>query len=112
MGFIAFERGLRNIPEARGLYKRCYNRRFADGSQPAMCQAWLRFEREEGRSVTDRLFADSICCMNTTSVPHLASNQMTGPKYTAGLTPNLNLHSHGAGEASFCTMSAIFELAV
>ncbi len=48
-GYIAMERGLRNVREARTLYKRCYTRRFADGSQPAMCHAWLRFEREEGR---------------------------------------------------------------
>ena len=43
------ERALRNIPQARTLYKRCYTRRFADGSQLPLCQAWLRFEREEGR---------------------------------------------------------------
>lgn len=43
------ERSLRNIREARSLYKRCYARKFADGSQLAMCYAWLRFEREEGR---------------------------------------------------------------
>lgn len=47
--YIAMERSLRNIREARTLYKRCYARKFADGSQPAMCHAWLRFEREEGR---------------------------------------------------------------
>jgi hypothetical protein len=43
------ERALRNVREARTLYKRCYARKFPDGSQPAMCYAWLRFEREEGR---------------------------------------------------------------
>lgn len=43
------ESRLRNIREARALYKRCYARKFSDGSQPAMCYAWLRFEREEGR---------------------------------------------------------------
>lgn len=48
-GFVALERGQRHIPKARTLYKRCYSRRLADGGQPAICEAWLRFEREEGR---------------------------------------------------------------
>jgi squamous cell carcinoma antigen recognized by T-cells 3 len=49
VAYITMERALRHIREARALYKRCYARKFADGSQPAMCLAWLRFEREEGR---------------------------------------------------------------
>jgi squamous cell carcinoma antigen recognized by T-cells 3 len=49
VAYISMERALRHIREARALYKRCYARKFADGSQPAMCHAWLRFEREEGR---------------------------------------------------------------
>lgn len=49
LAFIAMERGLRNLEKVRSLYKRCYARQFSDGSQVAFCQAWLRFEREEGR---------------------------------------------------------------
>lgn len=49
LAFIAMERSLRNLDKVRALYRRCYARQFADGSQVAFCQAWLRFEREEGR---------------------------------------------------------------
>ncbi|PNH11751.1 Squamous cell carcinoma antigen recognized by T-cells 3 [Tetrabaena socialis] len=46
--FIAFERGARRIKEARALYKRAYNRRYEEDGQLQVCNAWLRFEREEG----------------------------------------------------------------
>ena len=45
----AMERSLRNIKEARAVYKRAYSRRLEEGGQLALCYAWLRFEREEGR---------------------------------------------------------------
>jgi len=48
-GYIAMERTRRNVREARSLYKRCHSRRLQDGGQAAICMAWLRFEREEGR---------------------------------------------------------------
>ncbi len=48
-GYIAMERSRRNVREARSLYKRCHSRRLQDGGQAAICMAWLRFEREEGR---------------------------------------------------------------
>lgn len=43
-----FERGLRNIKEARGVYKRAYSRRLEENGQYAICMDWLRFEQEEG----------------------------------------------------------------
>ncbi len=48
-GYIAMERSRRNVREARSLYKKCHSRRLQDGGQAAICEAWLRFEREEGR---------------------------------------------------------------
>ncbi len=47
--YAAMERSLRNLKEARAVYKRAYSRRLEEGGQLAMCYAWLRFEREEGR---------------------------------------------------------------
>ena len=46
---MAMERGQRHVSKARTLYKRCYSRRLQEGGQAAICEAWLRFEREEGR---------------------------------------------------------------
>ncbi|EFJ45259.1 hypothetical protein VOLCADRAFT_118442 [Volvox carteri f. nagariensis] len=48
--YIAMERSARLIKEARALYKRCYSRRLEQDGQLKLCQAWLRFEREEGRA--------------------------------------------------------------
>ncbi len=47
--FIALERSLRNLKEARALYKRAYLRKLEEGGQVAICADWLKFEREEGR---------------------------------------------------------------
>lgn len=49
--YITMERALHNTDEVRSLYKRCCTRQFADGSQTALCHAWIRFEREEGSAV-------------------------------------------------------------
>lgn len=54
-GYISFERGLRNVREARSLYKRGHSRRLQEGGQLLLCQAWLRFEREEGRLASQPL---------------------------------------------------------
>ena len=42
------ERSLRNIREARGVYKRAHSRKLEEGGQVAICMDWLKFEREEG----------------------------------------------------------------
>jgi hypothetical protein len=47
--YVAMERALRAIPEARGVYKRAWSRKMEEGGQLAVCYDWLRFEREEGR---------------------------------------------------------------
>jgi hypothetical protein len=54
--YIAMEWRLGNVGEARTLFKRCYSRRMEDGGQDVLCEAWLRFEREEG-SAEDHLQA-------------------------------------------------------
>ena len=51
MAYVALERQLGNTREARGVYKRGYSRKLEEGGQAALCEAWLRFEREEGRWV-------------------------------------------------------------
>lgn len=45
------ERSLRQLAAARSLYKRCYSRSFEEGGQLALAYEWIKFEREEGRSV-------------------------------------------------------------
>lgn len=47
--FASMERAQRHLKEARAVYKRGYGRRLEEGGQVLLCQAWLRFEREEGR---------------------------------------------------------------
>ncbi|KAL4457863.1 hypothetical protein ABPG75_012728 [Micractinium tetrahymenae] len=54
--YINFERRRGNAREARTLYKRSYSRRLEEGGQAVLCDAWLRFEREEG-SAEDHLAA-------------------------------------------------------
>ena len=61
-GYIAMERSRRNVREARSLYKRCHSRRLQDGGQAAICVAWLRFEREEGRCLLCSACRTSISC--------------------------------------------------
>ncbi|KAG1673451.1 hypothetical protein FOA52_002217 [Chlamydomonas sp. UWO 241] len=46
--YAAMERGLRNLREARGVYKRAYSRKLEEGGQYTICADWLKFEREEG----------------------------------------------------------------
>lgn len=58
---MAFERSLRAIKEARGLYRRAYSRRLEDGGQETLCLDWLRFEREEGRCVCGAVPVDWWC---------------------------------------------------
>jgi hypothetical protein len=43
------ERSLRQIPTARAVFKRCYNRKMEADGQLHVSLQWLRFEREEGR---------------------------------------------------------------
>lgn len=43
------ERSLRQIPAARSVFKRCYNRKLEADGQLTLAMQWLRFEREEGR---------------------------------------------------------------
>lgn len=50
LAWINMERGLRQIPAARSLFKRCYSRHFEEGGQLALAYEWIKFEREEGRS--------------------------------------------------------------
>jgi hypothetical protein len=59
-GYIALERGLRNLREARTLYKRCHSRRFLEGGQTQLCEAWLRFEQEEGRWLSFFFFVGGV----------------------------------------------------
>ncbi|CAN6475359.1 unnamed protein product [Victoria cruziana] len=47
-GYIAMEVRLRNIHEARSIYKRCYSKRFSGSGSKDICTSWLRFEREYG----------------------------------------------------------------
>ncbi|XP_031498749.1 uncharacterized protein LOC116263234 [Nymphaea colorata] len=47
-GYIAMEIGLKNIHEARSIYKRCYSKRFSGSGSKDICTSWLRFEREYG----------------------------------------------------------------
>lgn len=49
LAYASMERGLRNLKEARNVFKRAYSRRMEEGGQPLVCAEWLRFEREEGR---------------------------------------------------------------
>jgi hypothetical protein len=51
LGYAAFERSLRAVREARGVFKRAYARKMEEGGQAVVCAEWLRFEREEGRCV-------------------------------------------------------------
>ncbi|KAK9810066.1 hypothetical protein WJX72_004227 [[Myrmecia] bisecta] len=46
--FIAMEVSNRNLPQARALYKRCYNKKLEDNGRVLLAEAWLRFEREHG----------------------------------------------------------------
>ena len=63
-GYIAMERSRRNVREARSLYKKCHSRRLQDGGQAAICEAWLRFEREQGRcSLRYAPGSCSTCCL-------------------------------------------------
>ncbi|KAL4858071.1 Squamous cell carcinoma antigen recognized by T-cells 3 [Chlorella vulgaris] len=54
--YVDFERRRGHTREARTLYKRCYSRKMEEGGQALLCDAWLRFEREEG-SAEDHLAA-------------------------------------------------------
>uniref|UniRef100_A0A0D6R1C0 RRM domain-containing protein n=1 Tax=Araucaria cunninghamii TaxID=56994 RepID=A0A0D6R1C0_ARACU len=47
-GYIDMELALNNVSEARALYKRCYSKRFKGNGSEAICEAWIRFEREYG----------------------------------------------------------------
>ncbi|KAI8465892.1 MAG: hypothetical protein J3K34DRAFT_452483 [Monoraphidium minutum] len=47
--YVAMERALRAVPQARGVYRRAWSRKLEEGGQLAVCCDWLRFEREEGR---------------------------------------------------------------
>ncbi|KAJ7294310.1 hypothetical protein O6H91_Y267000 [Diphasiastrum complanatum] len=47
-GYISMELELRNIKEARSIYRRCYSRKFEANGAELMCDEWLRFEREYG----------------------------------------------------------------
>ncbi|KAF5828241.1 hypothetical protein DUNSADRAFT_17991 [Dunaliella salina] len=58
LAYANMERGLRNLKEARNVFKRAYSRRLEEGGQPLVCAEWLRFEREEGSA--DDLFHASI----------------------------------------------------
>lgn len=51
LAWAAMERSLRQIPAARAVFKRCYNRKLEADGQLVVAMQWLRFEREEGRSV-------------------------------------------------------------
>ncbi len=51
LAYVNMERGLRNLREARNIFKRAYSRRLEESGQPLLCAEWLRFEREEGRWV-------------------------------------------------------------
>jgi hypothetical protein len=51
VAWATFERTLRRLKEARGVYRRAYSRRCEEGGQYSVCSEWLRFEREEGRWV-------------------------------------------------------------
>lgn len=48
LAYVEMERGQGNIKEARQVFRRGYSRRLESGGQVALCEAWLRFEREEG----------------------------------------------------------------
>eukprot|EP00879_Flechtneria_rotunda_P028124 GHRR01030203.1.p1 GENE.GHRR01030203.1~~GHRR01030203.1.p1 ORF type:complete len:418 (+),score=131.17 GHRR01030203.1:417-1670(+) len=48
LAWTTMERQLRQIPQARSLFKRCYSRKLEEGGQLALAYEWLRFEREEG----------------------------------------------------------------
>lgn len=50
--YVNMERSLRNISEARAIFRRGYSRKMEAAGQVALCMDWLRFEREEG-SVED-----------------------------------------------------------
>ena len=49
LAYASMEQGLRNLREARNVFKRAYSRRLEEGGQTLLCTEWLRFEREEGR---------------------------------------------------------------
>jgi hypothetical protein len=49
LAWVAMERSLRQVPAARAVFKRCYNRKMEADGQLAVALQWLRFEREEGR---------------------------------------------------------------
>eukprot|EP00887_Chlorella_sp_A99_P001390 scaffold8.g1390.t1 len=55
-GYIDFERRRGGAAATRAIYRRAYSRRMEPGAQAALCEAWLRFEREEG-SAEDHLQA-------------------------------------------------------
>eukprot|EP00252_Welwitschia_mirabilis_P019730 TRINITY_DN4649_c0_g1_i2.p1 TRINITY_DN4649_c0_g1~~TRINITY_DN4649_c0_g1_i2.p1 ORF type:complete len:822 (+),score=189.82 TRINITY_DN4649_c0_g1_i2:143-2608(+) len=47
-GYIDMEVSLGNISEARAVYKRCYSKKLYGNGSQAICESWLRFEREYG----------------------------------------------------------------
>lgn len=49
LAWVSMERSLRQIPAARAVFKRCFNRKMEADGQLALAMQWLRFEREEGR---------------------------------------------------------------
>lgn len=49
LAWVTMERSLRQIPAARSLFKRCFNRKMEADGQLSVAMQWLRFEREEGR---------------------------------------------------------------
>ena len=46
--YVAFELAAKNVKEARSIFKKYHRRKLHEGGSAALCEAWLRFEREHG----------------------------------------------------------------
>lgn len=48
LGYVATAISVKDFGCARAVFKRCHTFHLADSGQEAICQSWLRFEREYG----------------------------------------------------------------
>lgn len=65
LAWVTMERSLRQIPAARSLFKRCFNRKMDADGQLSVAMQWLRFEREEGRWGPAPQGHAVLCCNHT-----------------------------------------------
>ncbi|KAG6543702.1 hypothetical protein Mapa_014886 [Marchantia paleacea] len=92
-GYISMELLLKNVKEARSIYRNCYSRRLEGNGTQIMCSAWLRFEREYGTledydraltKVAPRLAEVQVMQVQQETTPSQPSPQVNKTKEQAG----------------------------